>query len=105
MRRLSLRYPPRIRAANRTKETYYITAKNGNQVKRVKFTCEQCGKKDLKAKEKQLDHINPVVDVKEGFTTYEEYFDRLLCEESNWATLCLDCHAKKTLKENEERRK
>lgn len=103
MRRLSLRYPPRIAALNRTKETYFITAKNGNKVKRVKWTCELCGKKDLTSKEKELDHITPVVSTKDGWTNWEDFFDGLLCAESNWQILCLECHAKKTLEENKER--
>lgn len=95
LRRISLRYPERIKAVNRTKKTYFITSQKGTQVKRVSWTCEKCGKSDLTAKEKQLDHIIEVIGP-EGFIDWNTFIPRLLCDESNWQTLCLLCHEAKT---------
>jgi len=102
LRRLSLKYPPRIRALNKTKTTYYITSKKGTQVKRVSFTCESCGKSGLKSTEKQMDHHHPVSDER-GFVDWNLFLINLFCEEDNWCTLCIPCHEKKTLEENTER--
>lgn len=52
-----------------------------------------------------MDHSNPVVDVENGWTNWEDYLDGLFVKESDWKILCLECHASKTLRENEERRK
>lgn len=95
VRRASLRYPPAIEARNRTKETYYILSKKGKPMKRVKYTCELCGKKDLKSKETELDHIVPIVG-KEGFVDWNTYFTTYLIDAAGFQLLCLPCHDVKT---------
>ena len=46
-----------------------------------------------------VDHINPIVDPVEGFTTFDEYIDRMFCEKENLQLLCGSCHDAKTLEE------
>lgn len=62
---------------------------------------------DLDATEAKLhlDHIDPVVDPKTGFTTWENYYNRLFCCISNLVMLCCKCHKVKTKLENDERRR
>lgn len=105
LRRLTLRYPPAIRATNRTREEYFILSKKGTKVKRVKYTCELCGKKDLKRSEMDLDHIIPVVDIDKGFTDWNDFITRLFCQEDELQLICEPCHSAKTLNENKSRRK
>lgn len=55
-----------------------------------------------------VDHIDPIVDPNVGFTTFDEYIDRMFCEEDNLQLLCGNCHDEKSLKERAqaaERRK
>lgn len=51
----------------------------------------------------QVDHIKPVVDPKKGFTTWDEFIDRLFCERKNLQAICLECHKVKTAEEKEIR--
>ncbi|NDC23329.1 MAG: hypothetical protein EBZ49_04285 [Proteobacteria bacterium] len=69
-----------------------------------KYKCENC-KKVIAAKEKQLDHKLPVVDLKKGFQGWDEYCERLFVGSEGFQVLCLSCHAEKTNNENEKRRK
>ena len=43
------------------------------------------------AEELNIHHIVPVVDI-EGFTTYEDYINRLFCEADNLIACCVNCH-------------
>lgn len=59
-----------------------------------------------------MDHIEPVVDLLEGFTDLDTYFDKLYCKAENFQALCEECHKKKTdeekvirLKARKERKK
>jgi 5-methylcytosine-specific restriction endonuclease McrA len=105
LRRISLRYPPAIRARNRTKEEYFIASKKGKQLRRVKFTCEKCGKKDLKRTETELDHIQPVINVATGFVDWNSFLERHFVEENGYQLLCISCHEQKTLLEGGTRKK
>lgn len=75
---------------------------------RGKYLCAICGnivsptvngKKNV-----AVDHIVPVVDVEEGFTTWDNYIERMFCEEDNLQLICSICHDKKTKAEREGRR-
>lgn len=130
LRRVSIKYPPSIRARNRTKEDYYILSKKGKKLKRVKFTCEKCGKKDLKRTEVELDHIQSVV----SLTPYDKLIDemevnkklldvlmcskeefnelfkvmifmaRLFVDEDGYQLICVPCHRVKSSGENIKRK-
>lgn len=51
-----------------------------------------------------MDHIKPVVDPKKGFTTWDDFINRLYCEESNLQAICKGCHSAKTRQEKECRK-
>jgi 5-methylcytosine-specific restriction endonuclease McrA len=63
-----------------------------------------CCKKEFVAADVQVDHIQPVVNPKTGFTTWEEYINNMFCEKSNLQVLCKPCHSVKTQEEKEERK-
>jgi 5-methylcytosine-specific restriction endonuclease McrA len=46
-----------------------------------------------------VDHINPIVDPTKGFTTWDDYVERLFCEQDNLQLLCGECHDKKSMAE------
>jgi 5-methylcytosine-specific restriction endonuclease McrA len=49
-----------------------------------------------------VDHINPIVSVETGFTSWDEYINRMFCEVDNLQVLCSDCHTIKTAKERQQ---
>lgn len=113
LRKLSYTHKPRTEALNKQK------------VDSATFECENCGvyiykgsseknyisiknkyheKKVIKEKP-NLDHITPIIDVKNGWTTWDSFIERMFCEAGEFQVLCKECHDKKTKQENEERRK
>lgn len=70
---------------------------------RGKYECEDCGEL-FGPREIKLDHIDPVVDPKTGFTTLDSWLDRLLPGVEGWQVLCKACHDVKTKLENTIRR-
>lgn len=52
-----------------------------------------------------VDHIDPVVDPKKGFESWDTFIERLYCEEDNLQVLCHDCHTRKSNDERERRSK
>lgn len=81
----------------------YAEAKKRQRVSYGHYLCQGCGN-IYRAKETQLDHINPVVPIS-GWDGLEPYVERLFCEPDQLQVLCLGCHSKKTLEENQRRRK
>lgn len=79
-------------------------AKRRAKVSPGKFKCEKCydvvGDKEI-----EIDHIKPVVDVKQGFVDWNTYVSRLLVNSDGLAALCKPCHSIKTQVENEMRKK
>lgn len=72
------------------------------RVERGKYKCASCG--DLFGpKEVDLDHNDPVVDPKHGFTTWDDYINRLFCPAEGFSVLCHQCHENKTLVEDKMR--
>lgn len=74
------------------------------RVGRGVYLCAACGEK-VQAKDKKLDHKDPVVDPKKGFEGWDRYIRRLLTGNGGWQVLCKSCHDEKTAKEREERKK
>lgn len=56
-------------------------------------------------KEINVDHIKPVIPVKEGFKTWDEFVNNLFCNTDNLAILCIPCHDLKSMVEREQRKK
>jgi len=46
-----------------------------------------------------VDHIEPIVDPAVGFTTWDEYIERMFCEKDNLQLLCKECHDIKSKEE------
>lgn len=82
-----------------------VAVKAGKKTKYIEFfTCENC-KTVVPRKEKQIDHIDPVVNPATGFTTWDNYIDRLWVEADKLMVLCLVCHSKKSVDENARRKR
>lgn len=52
-----------------------------------------------------VDHIKPAVDPKKGFTTWDDFINRLYCEKDNLQAICVGCHKIKTTEEKQIRKK
>lgn len=96
LRSLSRKWGPKNEALKRAR------------VSRGIYKCECCGvemtkstKVDGRRKNNvHVDHIDPVIDPAEGFTTWDKVVERMFCEAEGLQVLCTDCHKEKT---NEER--
>lgn len=78
-------------------------------VERGKYFCAGC--KQVvpltlnKKKNVFVDHIESVVDTKEGFQGWDVFIERLFCEADGLQVLCKECHDSVTAEEREERKK
>mgnify|MGYP000718738822 CR=1 FL=1 len=78
-------------------------------VSRGMYKCRNCKREvpltikqgNKRTKNVFVDHIKPIVDPEKGFTTFDEYIERMFCEKDNLQVLCGDCHDEKSLKERE----
>ena len=83
--------------------------KKAARVSRGIYECAGCGQEvtaSVKVDGKRVsnvfvDHINPVVDPSVGFTTWDEYIERMFCEADNLQLLCKSCHDSKTKQERQ----
>ena len=72
------------------------------RVARGQYRCAICGE-IFKAKEVDLDHVEPVVDPKTGWTNYDDFIERLFCEADKFQVICNgpgSCHETKTYTED-----
>lgn len=46
-----------------------------------------------------VDHIEPIIDPKTGFTTWDDCINRMFCEKDNLQLLCGPCHDEKSMEE------
>ena len=92
------RYPPKYETLNEALVGKKINESTGRLANH--YLCNKC-KQEFPAKQVQVDHKKPVVDPKVGFTTWDDFINRLFCDKKNLQVLCLDCHKLKTKKERE----
>jgi 5-methylcytosine-specific restriction endonuclease McrA len=62
----------------------------------------QCAKCDNVFPKKliQVDHIDPVISPATGFTTWDNYIERLFVKADKLQVLCKGCHKNKSVEEN-----
>jgi 5-methylcytosine-specific restriction endonuclease McrA len=78
-------------------------------VARGSYKCDSCGEvvpptvydeeKRKRVKNIAVDHIEPVVDPEQGFTSWDDVVDGLFCEPENLQLLCKKCHDAKSAEE------
>lgn len=93
------RYPPKYETLAEAKTEKKINKKTGRLAQH--YLCATCAE-DFPAKEVQVDHIQPVVDPKIGFTTWDSFIERLFCDKDNLQILCKECHSLKTHEEKQQ---
>jgi 5-methylcytosine-specific restriction endonuclease McrA len=82
---------------------YKNNAKNLQKLERGLYQCEGC-KGTFSPSQIQIDHIVPVIDIEKGFTTWDDFINRLFVKTEELQVLCTDiCHKNKTFIENQMR--
>ena len=111
LRRLSYRWPPRSAAFAAARCTLKDFLKRpGIDPRKVSarirkfFRCGLCGKV-FPRREVSADHVDPVVDPKRGWQSWDEYLKRLFCEEDGFQIICNECHDDKTARERKVRQR
>jgi 5-methylcytosine-specific restriction endonuclease McrA len=79
LRRMSYRWPPKNEA------------ERSARVERGLYECATC-KGKFRSGEYAIDHIIPLVSVKEGYTTWDEVINNLFCDKEGFQILCHPCH-------------
>lgn len=46
-----------------------------------------------------VDHVDPIIDPEKGFTSWDDYIEKMFCEKENLQVLCGECHDIKTAQE------
>lgn len=93
LRRASYRWSPRGEA------------ERAARIARGLYRCAIC-EGEFKRSEVELDHVEPVVPIKEGWMDEEGnpdwnlYIRRLFCEKEGYQIICKTCHSSKTLIED-----
>lgn len=86
------RWPPKYEAI----KAAYVGTRINPKTKRMaqRFCCAACGKACLR-NNVQVDHTLPIGTC----ATWDEFIERLFCEQDNLQVLCKKCHKKKTKEE------
>jgi len=87
LRRASFRWKPRDEALKAAR------------IDRGVYRCAQCGC-SFKRADVQIDHIEPVVSLKDGFTSWDDFIKRLYCSVDGFQIICTTCHDTKTIMED-----
>lgn len=87
LRRASYRYAPRNEAQRLAR------------VDRGLYKCAMC-EEIFHQKETVIDHIEPVVHLKNGWTNWDDFVNRLFCNVEGFQILCHGCHDIKTSQED-----
>jgi 5-methylcytosine-specific restriction endonuclease McrA len=91
LRRLSYRTPMRSQAMRNAKVAY------------GRYRCNACDQ-IFPPTTVQVDHISPVIPVS-GWTTWDDYINRLFCPPEQLQVLCKPCHSVKSGLENQGRKR
>lgn len=102
LRAASRRWPPKYKALKEAFVGKKVNAKTGKMA--MHYKCAAC-KKHFVAVDVQVDHIDPVVDPKKGFISWDVFIERMFVEIEKLQVLCKPCHKIKTDEEKTQRKK
>ena len=96
-----------LRSASNRWSPKYLCKKNARTARNT-YTCAGC-KQSFGSKSVRVDHIEPVVDTKRGFRSWDEYIERMFVERDGYQLLCTNakgtgCHDFKTALERATRK-
>ena len=96
----SRKWPPKYLTLAAAKTEKKLSAKSKRLAQH--YRCNSC-KKEFTQTDVEVDHINPIVDPKVGFVSWDLFIERLFCEAENLQVLCKSCHKTKTLSEKKKK--
>lgn len=102
LRAASRRWPPKYKALKEAFVGKKVNAKTGKMA--MHYKCAAC-RKQFVAADVQVDHIDPVVDPKKGFVSWDVFIERMFVEIEKLQVLCKPCHKTKTDDEKLKRKK
>lgn len=102
LRRGTIKWPPRNQCLANAKTKKKKNKKTNRLAQH--YRCNGC-KKEFPLREVCVDHIQPVVSTKEGFTDFDRYIERMYCSIEGLQVLCKTCHDEKSAEERKKRKK
>ena len=99
LRRLSRVVPKRVDGGART------AARGAARTGWGVYKCPLCARTPLKEEDLQLDHLDPVIPVDKGFTTWDSAIERMFVGVGGYQFICKECHIQKTVRENSGRKR
>ena len=88
-----LAYTPRSRIRSALRQLWLRSRERAAALKRDKYTCQTCGRKQTKIKGKefsvQVHHLKGIANW-EGLI--DEVYMKLLCDPKHLETICKECH-------------
>lgn len=101
LRTLSRKWPQKYEAIKNALVGRKLDPATGKLSNR--YRCAGCAK-IFKLADVQVDHIDPVVSIEDGFIDWNEYISRMFCEADGLQVLCSACHSTKTQNERKQRK-
>ena len=98
LRGVSGRWPPKhlIKKNAWVERGVYLCAGHGRNCHKVPVTIKVAGRRENNI---FIDHIEPVIDPKIGFVSWDVLIERMFVEIGGLQLLCKDCHSRKTADE------
>jgi 5-methylcytosine-specific restriction endonuclease McrA len=94
-------YTPKSRVKSALRGVWLRSRERARALKRENYCCESCGKKQSRAKGRE---VKIQVHHKDGILNWDEImnavYKHLLCPAENLEVLCVDCHAEKEKSKN-----
>ena len=105
LRQISYRWPPKhqVKKEAWVKRGVYRCAGYKKRWHHVPLSIQQSKYNKKKSNNVFVDHIDPVIDPKKGFVSWDETISRMFCEKEGLQVLCKDCHKRKTKDERQKR--
>lgn len=98
LRQVSHRWPPKYQVKKEAwrERGIYLCAGYGKRNHKVPLTV-------AKKNNVFVDHIDPVIDPKTGFVSWDDTIKRMFVEREGLQVLCKECHERKTADERKQR--
>jgi len=88
-------YTPRSRIRAALRRLWLRSRERAAAIKRDKYTCQGCGRKQSKAKGKEFSvQVHHNQGIANWDALIDEVYKHLLCDPKNLVTLCKECHDK-----------
>ena len=105
LRSISMRWPPKnkVKQNARVARGLYLCAGYKSKPHEVPASLPPLPGNKRRINNAVVDHIQPVIDPRRGFLSWDELIKRLFCEADGFQLLCHDCHKRKTSDERKIR--